>query len=114
MPRYNVHESGSPVYQKSLKGLCKKYPYIKEDIQEVLKRLNPNPLASPSERIPGFPDKHIRYIRVRSTDMQRGTRGGFRLVYLVGEMDIYPLVVYAKTEQEKIPIEEIKRSLDAL
>lgn len=114
MSSYNVHESGSPVYQKSLKDLCKKYPHAQADIEEALKRLNPNPCVPPSKRVPRFPDNHIRYIRAKSTDMQRGTRGGFRLVYLVEKQDIYPLLVYAKTRTEKLPIEDITCSLESL
>ena len=49
-------------------------------------------------------------VRVRNTDAQRGTRGGYRVIYyLVNADDILLLTVYSKTEQDDIDNETIVR-----
>ena len=66
-------------------------------------------------RIPGW-NKEIWKIRTASSDVRKGKRGGFRLVYLwqSGENTVYMLVVYFKGEKQDISKKEIEKTLKKL
>lgn len=62
-------------FQRSLKILKKKYRHIKDDLRDVIQKLESNP--SLGDPIPGW-DSEIWKVRVASSDMKRGKSGGFR------------------------------------
>ncbi len=69
--------------QKAIKKLQKSYPNIKEDLKEPLSSLKYNPnkgrtiKGSPSPKMP------LRKVPVRSTDLRKGKRQGYRIIYQV-------------------------------
>ncbi len=98
-------------FSKSLKKLEKKYPHIRKDLKPILMELEKNPTAGVA--IPGF--AHLIWkIRVNSSDMKRGKRGGFRLIYAVKEKEelVVLILIYSKATREDIQISEIKKFLD--
>lgn len=100
-----------PHLDREIKRLKKKYPNVEQDITEAL-----NDLESPTIRKDPVPSYHGRLlkVRVRSSDMKRGARGGFRiLLYGVSNPapqppTWYPVTVYAKTEREDLPKDQVK------
>lgn len=95
-------------FKRSLKQLSKKYPHVKNDVKVALQALTDAPTLG--VLIPG--GAGTRKLRVRSTDLQRGKSGGFRLIYTLDyEAErLYPLLVYAKTEQSGVT----RRDLEGL
>ncbi|MBW1936758.1 MAG: type II toxin-antitoxin system RelE/ParE family toxin [Deltaproteobacteria bacterium] len=66
-------------FQKSIKALKKKYRHIKEDLLEKIRALEKDPTTG--DPIPGW-NKEIWKVKVASSDVKKGKRGGFRLIYL--------------------------------
>ena len=85
-------------FQKCIKILKKKYRKVKDDIGNVIQRLEEDP--SIGDPIPGW-NKEIWKIRVASSDIKKGKRSGFRLIYLwkEGDFRVYLLAVYFKGEK---------------
>lgn len=108
---YDVHLTET--FQKSVKALKKKYPHVKDDLLGQIKALEANPSAG--DAIPGW-NKEILKIRVASSDVRKGKRGGFRLIYLwkAGEIKVYLLIAYFKGEKAEITKKEIETLLKQL
>ena len=105
---YDVHLTET--FQKSVKALKKKYPHVKDDLLGQIKVLEEDPSAG--DPIPGW-NKEIWKVRVASSDVRKGKRGGFRLIYLwkADEIEIYLLVAYFKGEKTEITKKEIETLL---
>jgi mRNA-degrading endonuclease RelE of RelBE toxin-antitoxin system len=108
---YDVHLTET--FQKSIKALKKKYPHIKDDLLIQIKTLEDDPSAG--DPIPGW-NKEVWKVRVASSDVKKGKRGGYRLIYLWkgGEMKVYLLVAYFKGEKAEITSKEIETLLKKL
>lgn len=100
-------------FQKCIKILKKKYRNVKDDLMNVIQQLEEDP--SIGDPIPGW-KKEIWKIRVASSDIKKGKRGGFRLIYLwkAGDFRVYLLAVYFKGEREEISKTDIDRLLKKL
>ncbi|MEA2033047.1 MAG: type II toxin-antitoxin system RelE/ParE family toxin [Euryarchaeota archaeon] len=98
-------------FRRRLKKLSKKYRGIGEDYKSLLETLEKNP--SEGDAIPGFGNK-IYKIRMRSSDMKRGKRGGFRVIYYLSDRAVYLLTIYAKAKKEEISVKEIKEAMREL
>jgi mRNA-degrading endonuclease RelE of RelBE toxin-antitoxin system len=46
-------------------------------------------------------------LRINSTDIRRGKRFGFRLIYYLEGRTIYPLFIYAKANKSDVSDQEI-------
>jgi mRNA-degrading endonuclease RelE of RelBE toxin-antitoxin system len=108
---YDVHLTET--FQKSVKALKKKYPHVKDDLVGQIKVLEED--SSAGDRIPGW-NKEIWKVRVASSDVRKGKRGGYRLIYLwkADEIKIYLLVAYFKGEKAEITKKEIEILLKQL
>lgn len=73
---------GGP-FERSVAKLAKKYPHAHADIRDGLERLALSGWTVPAPpnvvAIPGVGRTMLK-VRIPSTDMQRGTRGGFRVI----------------------------------
>ena len=108
---YEVHLTET--FQKSIKALKKKYPRVKNDLLDEIKALEKDPLKG--DPTPGW-SKEIWKARAASSDVKKGKRGGFRLIYFwkAGETKVYLLVVYFKGEKTDITKKEIETLLKKL
>jgi len=108
---YDVHLADT--FQKSIKALKKKYPHVKDDLLSQVKALEEDPSAG--DPIPGW-NKEVWKVRVASSDVKKGKRGGYRLIYFwkAAEMKVYLLVAYFKGEKEQITKKEIETLLKKL
>ena len=66
-------------FQKSMKILKKKYRRVKDDIAGTIQAIEEDPTIG--DPIPGW-NKEIWKVRTASSDVKKGTRGGFRSIYL--------------------------------
>jgi mRNA-degrading endonuclease RelE of RelBE toxin-antitoxin system len=100
-------------FQKSIKVLKKKYRHVKEDLVRKIRVLEKN--STIGDPIPGW-NKEIWKLRVASSDVKKGKRGGFRLIYFWKgrEMKIYLLAAYFKGEKAEITKKEIENLLKEL
>jgi mRNA-degrading endonuclease RelE of RelBE toxin-antitoxin system len=97
----------SETFQKSIKALKKKYPHVKDDLFGQVKALEGDPSAG--DPIPGW-NKKVCKVKVASSDVKKGKRGGYRLIYYwkTDEMKVYLLLAYFKGEKEEITKKEIE------
>jgi len=102
----------TPEYKSSLKNLAKKYRNIRTDIQSLISELQRGNLLG--DRLAGFgSDLYIYKVRARNSDIKKGKSAGYRLIYLVeSETSILLLIIYNKSEQADIEVDEIQSILD--
>ena len=100
----------TPVFQRDVKYLKKKYRHIGSDLEKINSLLIDN--AAYGDAIGGLEGKVFK-ARLASSDMSRGKSGGFRIIYYLRNSDntIYLLTIYAKTYKEDIDPLEIKTLL---
>ena len=96
-------------FKRNLRALSKKYRHIRSDLQAVLEQLQADEFIG--DRIAG-----TRYtvfkVRVRNSDIQKGKRAGYRLIYQVKTPTLVILVtLYSKLDQADISAEQIRRIL---
>jgi mRNA-degrading endonuclease RelE of RelBE toxin-antitoxin system len=108
---YDVHLAET--FQKSIRALKKKYPHVKDDLLGQIKALEED--ATAGDPIPGW-NKEVWKVRVASSDVKKGKRGCYRLIYFwkAGEMKVYLLAVYFKGEKQEISKPEIEALLKKL
>jgi mRNA-degrading endonuclease RelE of RelBE toxin-antitoxin system len=104
----------TPEFQKNLSSLAKKYKSIKSDIQPILSDLGRGLHAG--DRISGVGEDYFIFkVRIRNTDIQKGKRGGYRLIYQVeSESSVLLLAIYSKSTQEDITAREIRAVLSEI
>nr|VFJ72777.1 MAG: hypothetical protein BECKFW1821C_GA0114237_103717 [Candidatus Kentron sp. FW] len=95
-----------------MRRLKKSYPRILDDLKEITEALKAGHLVG--DPIPGF-SRRVYKARIPSSDMKRGKRGGFRIVYYVvlDKAVIGILTVYAKSRQENIDSASIRQLIDS-
>lgn len=100
-------------FQKSIKILKKKFHRVKDDLSNIIQTLEDEPTIG--DPIPGW-NKEVWKVRAASSDVKKGKRGGFRLIYFwrAGEFRIYLLAVYFKGEKSEISKRDIERLLKHL
>lgn len=106
----------SVTFQHHVKALKKKYPNVEADLKEAFQLIAqnhtstcnvvvvPGIVSDPSLRHYG--DRLVVYkYRVRSRDMQRGKRGGFRVLACYDKQTntLYPFAVYTKEQYQSQP-----------
>ena len=77
---YQIESTSS--FDRAVKRLAKKYHHIKQDLRGLVDALLENPLAG--DAIPGFAHA-VWKIRLASSDMHSGKRGGYRVIYAVNQ-----------------------------
>lgn len=100
-------------FQKSVKVLKKKYRKVKDDMAGAIEALEEDPtIGNP---ISGW-NKEIWKVRTASSDVKKGKRGGFRLIYLwkSGEVTVYLLAAYFKGDKQDVSKKEIEKTLKKL
>lgn len=93
-------------FKKQLKKLKKKYPHVKDDLLNYLKKFDHNNEISIG--------RSIYKVRIASQDMNKGKSGGFRsylYVYLKKDL-LLPLCIYPKSETGSITENELKYHFD--
>ena len=99
-----IHSSST--FEKDLTRLAKKYPQIRNDIQEALAKVQSSKIIG--DAIPGGKGKLYK-LRVSSSDLKRGKSGGFRVIfYLKAPSSLYPLICYFKGERGDVPIKDLE------
>jgi mRNA-degrading endonuclease RelE of RelBE toxin-antitoxin system len=100
----------SIAFKKQLRRLARKYRHIRSDIEPLIDDLRAG--KTPGDQIRGA--RHTVYkVRVRNSDTQRGTSGGYRVIYYIAQADdILFVAVYSKSDQDDIATDAIKDIID--
>ena len=106
-PSQSVDIEYTPELKRVLRKLAKKYRHIRSDLQSVIMLLQKGELVG--DRVSGSGNTVFK-ARVRNSDIQKGKRSGYRLIYWQKTKRHITLVtVYSKLDQGDISTKEIKR-----
>ena len=106
-PPQSVHVEYTPEFKRSLRKLARKYRSIRTDVKPVIKRLQIGDLIG--DQVTGTGNILFK-ARVRNSDIQKGKRSGYRLIYwLRTSKDIILVTIYSKLDQGDISTKEIRR-----
>lgn len=93
-------------FKDNLKELKKKYSHAASDAKEALELLETHAfLGTPVPRY-----SKVRKLRLKNSDISKGKRSGYRLLYHVHAegKTIYPLFMYSKSDQEDVTHKDLK------
>lgn len=97
----------TPEFKRNLRALAKKYRHIRADIRPLLTQLQAGEFPGDQVSGTGFV---IYKVRVRNTDLRKGKRAGYRVIYyLRTQTQAILITIYSKTEQSDISAAEIRR-----
>ena len=108
-PAEQVHIVHTPEFKRNLRALAKKYRHIRSDVQPVIDKLKDGEVVGVQ-----VPRTHytIFKVRVRNSDIQKGKRSGYRMIYhLKTPTNIILVTLYSKLDQSDISAEVIRRIL---
>lgn len=99
----------TPEFKRSLRALAKKYRHLRSDIQPLIDRLQAGDVLG--DQVPGT--RHTIFkARIQNSDLQKGKRSGYRLIYnLNTPTSIVLVTIYSKLDQGDISAEQIQRIL---
>ena len=102
-----VQVSFTPEFKRNIRQLSKKYRHIKSDVQPEIEQLEAG--KTPGDQVP-----RVRYpvfkVRIQNTDIKKGKRSGYRMIYYVKtQASVILVTIYSKTEQGDIPPETVRR-----
>ncbi|RCV64914.1 mRNA-degrading endonuclease RelE, toxin component of the RelBE toxin-antitoxin system [Methanophagales archaeon] len=107
-----MHIAYTPEFKRNLRALAKKYRHIRSDVQPVIDKLELGEFVG--VQVPRTPYTIFK-VRVRNSDIQRGKRSGYRMIYhLKSPTNISLVTVYSKLDQADISPKEIRRILKEL
>ena len=97
-------------FQRQLRRLARKYRRVRQDLDTLTRQLQAG--ETPGDQLQGTGYTAYK-ARVRNSDAQRGTSGGYRVVYYIVDADeILMLTVYSKTEQDDIDADTVIRMIE--
>ncbi|MDL1964547.1 MAG: type II toxin-antitoxin system RelE/ParE family toxin [Deltaproteobacteria bacterium] len=103
----SVHVEYTPEFKRSLRKLARKYRSIRTDLESVINGLQKGELVG--DHITGM-DYTLFKSRMRSSDIQKGKRSGYRLIYwLRTPKHVILVTIYSKLDQGDISAKEIRR-----
>ena len=96
----------TPEFKRNIRHLSKKYRHIKSDVQSVIDFLESGRTLGDQIQNVGFA---VYKLRIKNTDIKKGKRSGYRLIYHIKtKQKIILVTIYSKTEQGDISAEKIR------
>jgi len=96
----------TPEFKRNLRSLAKKYKHIRSDVQPVIQQLEAGEIIG--DKVPRI-KYEIFKLRVRNSDIRKGKRSGYRLIYhLQSGKNIILITIYSKLDQSDISAKQIK------
>ncbi|MCS6903574.1 MAG: type II toxin-antitoxin system RelE/ParE family toxin [Candidatus Bipolaricaulota bacterium] len=94
-------------FKRNIRTLAKKYRHIHSDIQPILDRLQAGEILG--DRVPKA--RHTIFkVRIRNSDIPKGKRSGYRLIYyLKTPENIILVAIYSKLEQGDVSNAQIRK-----
>lgn len=100
-------------FKRSVKKLKRRYPHVKDDLQDGIEMLLQTPQLGVV--VPG--SGGIRKVRLTNSDAKRGKSGGYRLLYYLEDhksQTLFLLFVYSKSDRVNVSQQELKQLLAEL
>lgn len=100
----------TPVFEKQLKRLSKKYSSLKNEYSNFLDELEENPIQGKAL------GKNCYKIRLAIASKGKGKSGGARVIFhlVISDESVYLLTIYDKSEKESIDDAELKDLLQQI
>jgi mRNA-degrading endonuclease RelE of RelBE toxin-antitoxin system len=93
-------------FQRDLRELSKKYRHIRSDVQAIIEQLQAGELIGDQMAGTGY---QVFKVRVKNSDLKKGKRAGYRLIYYLKTPTIIILItIYSKSEQSDILSDKIQ------
>lgn len=94
-------------FKRNLRALAKKYRSIRPDLESFIKNLKSG--AVPGDQVKGV--GHTIYkARIKNSDIQKGKRAGYRLIYWIkAPGNIILVTIYSKLDQNDISPKQIRQ-----
>jgi len=97
-------------FKRRIKALSKRYRQIQNDIQPIINALESDQIIG--DQIVGT-NSSVFKVRAKNSDIPTGKSGGYRLVYQLVSPDlVLLLLIYAKSDQADVSVEEIRDLID--
>lgn len=108
-PTEPVQVEYTPEFKRNLRVLAKKYRHIRSDVQPVIDQLRAGEIIG--DQVP-----RTRYtifkVRVRNSDIQKGKRSGYRMIYhLKTPTNVILVTIHFKLDQADVSAEQIRHIL---
>lgn len=116
MPRCKIDVEASSTFRKLLKSHGRKYPKLKDDLADALVEIEKDhETAAQANAIPGW-NRTVWKYRWKSSDLQKGTSGGIRLIAFYEEdtETLFPMYFYLKSNKTDISKDEISKIVKEL
>ncbi|MEH2281969.1 MAG: type II toxin-antitoxin system RelE/ParE family toxin [Nostoc sp.] len=99
----------TPPFKRRLKTLTKRYRQTQVDIQPIIDQLEAGNFIG--EQISGI-DLTVFKVRAKNSDIPTGKSGGYRVIYQVVSPEcVLLLLIYAKSDQADVSLEEIEDAI---
>lgn len=100
----------TPVFERAIKRLAKKYPSIRNDLATLVEELVADPYAGTNL------GKDCYKVRMAITSKGRGRSGGARVITCVRvvKTTVFLLTIYDKSESESITDKELERLIEMI
>lgn len=96
-------------FKRRLKALSKRYRQIQNDLQPIFTELQAGNFIG--DQISGV-DYTVFKVRAKNSDIPTGKSGGYRVIYQLVSPDLaLLLLIYAKSDQADVSIEEIEDAI---
>lgn len=99
----------TPEFKRNLRALARKYRHIRSDVQPVIEQIQAGSFVGNQIAGVGYA---VFKVRVRNSDVPKGKRSGYRLVYyLRTPTDVILVTIYSKSEQADVSAIQVRRIL---
>ncbi|MEB3211625.1 MAG: type II toxin-antitoxin system RelE/ParE family toxin [Leptolyngbyaceae bacterium] len=99
----------TPRFQKDLRSLAKRYRNIQSDLQPLIDQLKTGEL--PGDRFTG-PQYSLFKVRLQNSDIKKGKRSGYRVVYyLKTQNHIILVTIYSKSDLADVDNETLAQAI---
>ncbi len=94
-------------FRRNVRRLSKKYRRLQVDVQPVIDQLQAG--QTPGEQIPRVGYRVFK-VRVQNTDIDKGKRSGYRMIYYVQTPSAVILItIYSKSDQGDVTPDFVRR-----
>jgi len=97
----------TPEFKRNLRALSKKYRQVRSDVQPVIEQIESGEIIG--DQVPKV-QHAIFKVRIRNSDIRKGKRSGYRLIYhLKSPIDVILITLYSNLDQSDRSARQIKR-----
>ena len=102
-----VHVEFSTEFKRNLRTLAKRYRHIRSDVQPVITQLQKGEIVG--DKVPRT-GHAIFKVRVKNSDLRKGKRAGYRVIYYVKTpLKTVLITIYAKSDRSTVSPNQIRR-----